>query len=249
MTARRWLSIVILLTFARGSWADTLVFAAASLANVLDEIAASYEFRTGRRVVTSYAASSVLARQIEAGSPAQIFISADLDWMRYLQRRDLVAGEPYLLAHNTLVMIAPLGSDVALTIGRGMNLQSLLGGERLAIGDPASVPAGRYARAALEYYGQWSSIENQVIPVENVRVALVVVEAREAALGVVYATDAKVSSKVKVVGTFPDESHPPIVYPAALTRDGRDTDAEAFYAYLRSESAAEVLRSAGFEVP
>ncbi len=249
MTAPRWLSIFMLLGFAHGSWADTLVFAAASLTNVLDEIAASYESRTGRKVVTSYAASSVLARQIEAGSPAQIFISADLDWMNYLQERDLVLGQPHMLAHNKLVMIAPLDSDVKLTIGKSMNLQSVLGIERLAIGDPASVPAGRYARAALEYFGQWSSIEKQVIPVENVRVALVIVEAREAALGVVYATDAKVSAKVKVVGVFPDESHPPIVYPAALTREGRDTDAEAFFAFLKSESAAEVLKGAGFEVP
>ncbi|MCG3200566.1 MAG: Molybdate-binding protein ModA [Gammaproteobacteria bacterium] len=249
MTVRRWLSMFMLLAFAHGSRADTLVFAAASLTNVLDEIAANYESRTGRKVLASYAASSVLARQIEAGSPAQIFIAADLDWMRYLQRRDLVAGRPHLLAHNRLVIIAPMNSDATLTIGKDMNLLSLLGGERLAIGDPAGVPAGRYARAALEYYGQWASIAKKVIPVENVRIALMLVETRAAGLGVVYATDAKVSSKVKVVGVFPDESHPPIVYPAALLREGRDADAEAFFAYLQSGSAAEVLRHAGFVVP
>lgn len=249
MTPLRWLSVFVLPVFAHGSWADTVVFGAASLTNVLDEIAANYESGTGKKVVLSYAASSVLAKQIEAGSPAQIFISADLDWMNYLQKRDLVKGQPHMLAHNKLVMIAPMDSDVTLTIGKGMNLQSVLGSERLAIGDPASVPAGRYARAAFEYFGEWSSLEKRVIPLENVRVALVVVEAREAPLGVVYATDAKVSSEVKVVGEFPDESHPPILYPAALISEGSDADAEVFFAYLKSEAAAEVLRRFGFTVP
>jgi molybdate transport system substrate-binding protein len=249
MTALRWLSVFVLLAFARGSWADTLVFAAASLTNVLDAIAARYESQTGRKVILSYAASSLLAKQIEAGSPAQIFISADLDWMNYLQERDFIRGEPHRLAGNRLVMIAPSESDVRITIGKDMNLQSALGSDRLAIGDPTSVPAGRYARAALEYCGQWSSIAKKVIPLENVRVVLVVVGEREAPLGVVYATDAKVSAKVKVIGEFPDESHPPIAYSSALTREGRDADAAAFFAYLKSEAAAEVLRRFGFTVP
>lgn len=249
MTALRWLSIFVLLACARGSWADTLVFAAASLTNVLDAIAARYESQTGRKVILSYAASSLLARQIDAGSPAQVFISADLDWMDYLQQRDLIRGEPHQLARNSLVMIAPSDSNVRITIGKDMNLQSVLGSDRLAIADPTSVPAGRYARAALEYCGQWSSIAKKVIPLENVRVVLVVVGEREAPLGVVYATDAKVSAKVKVVAEFPEESHPPIVYPAALTKEGSDADAEAFFAYLKSEGAAEVLRRFGFTVP
>lgn len=249
MKARRWLIFLILQALAQASWADTLVFAAASLTNVLDEIAGDYESKTGKKVILSYAASSALARQIEAGSPAQIFVSADLDWMNYLQKRDLVMGQPHMLAHNKLVMIAPIDSDVKVTIGKGMNLQSALGEERLALADPASVPAGKYARAAFEYFGEWSSIEKKVIPLDNVRVTLVVVEAGEAPLGVVYATDAKVSSKVKVVGEFPDESHPPIVYPAALIKEGSDADAESFFAYLKSESAAEVLKKFGFIVP
>jgi molybdate transport system substrate-binding protein len=212
-------------------------------------MAADYEAQTGKKVTASYAASSVLAKQIEAGSPAQIFISADLDWMKYLQKRNLLEGNPHLLARNQLVLIAPRDSDVTLTIGKGMNLRSVLGSERLALGDPTSVPAGKYARAAFEYYDEWSSIKDKVIPLDNVRVALVVVEANEAPLGVVYATDAKVSTQVKVVGVFPEESHAPIVYPAALIRESSDPDAEAFFAYLQSKAAAEILAKFGFIAP
>jgi molybdate transport system substrate-binding protein len=239
--------LCFLLAFGQGACAETLVFAAASLTNVLNEIMAAYQQETGGKVTASYAASSVLAKQIEAGSPAQIFISADQDWMDYLKKRDLISGEPYFLARNQLVVIAPADSTLQVNIARGMQLKSLLGTERLALADPTSVPAGKYARAALEYYGEWSSIEDKVIPLDNVRVALIVVEAKEAPLGIVYATDAKVSTRAKVIGVFPEESHPPIVYPAALlAKQNANPDAAAFFAFLQSGKAQSLLKKYGF---
>lgn len=247
MNPLRIMTLAFLLILWQGACAETLVFAAASLTPVLDEIMAVYQQATGKKVTASYAASSVLAKQIEAGSPAQIFVSADAEWMSYLKKRDLIKGEPYLLARNQLVMIAPADSTLEVHIGRGMHLQSLLGKERLALADPASVPAGRYARAALEYYGEWSAIEDRLIPLDNVRVALVAVETKEAPLGIVYATDAVANPRVKVIDVFPEESHAPIVYPAALVGEHpADPDAAAFFAFLRSDQARTLLKKDGF---
>ena len=241
------IALGLLLMMGQGVQADTVVFAAASLTNVLNDIMTAFQQETGKKVTASYAASSVLAKQIEAGSPAQIFISADQDWMEYLRKRDLVSGEPYILARNQLVLIAPADSTLAAHIGAGMKLASLLGRERLALADPTSVPAGKYAKAALEYYGEWQSVEDKIIPLDNVRTTLIVVEAKEAPLGVVYATDAKVSKQVKVIDIFPEESHPPIVYPAALVgKQQADPAAATFFAFLKSEKTHGLLTKYGF---
>ncbi len=229
---------------------DALVFAAASLTDVLDTIVAEYGQESGKKVKVSYAASSILAKQIEAGSPGQIFISADLDWMNYLKKHGFIAGEPFVLAGNRLVLIAPANSSVNIRIGRGMNLADLLGGERLATGDPSSVPVGKYARAALEYLGEWNTMESRILPMDNVRVALVVVEENEAPLGIVYLTDAKSTDRVRIVDTFPEESHAPIVYPAGIVRGHeKDPEVQAFYEYLRSPEAAALLEKNGFLLP
>lgn len=244
------LVLAVLLTLATPAHGDTLVFAAASLTDVFDEVVAAYERNSGRKVKVSYASSSVLAKQIEAGSPGQIFVSADLDWMKYLQKRDLIAGEAFILAGNRLVLIAPADSTIDVKIGRGMNLTSVLGAERLATGDPGSVPVGKYARAALEYYGEWDAMESRILPMDNVRVALVVVEAHEVPLGIVYETDARSSERVRVVDVFPEESHAPIVYPAGIVQGhGNDAEVNVFYAYLRSEAAAALLAKHGFTQP
>ncbi len=244
------LALAVLVTFATPAHGDTLVLAAASLTDVLDEMIGVYARESGRKVKVSYAASSILARQIEAGSPGQIFISADLDWMKYLQQRNIIAGEAFILAGNRLVLIAPADSAVSVKIAKGMNLRSVLGSERLATGDPASVPAGKYARAALEYYGEWEAMKGRILPMDNVRVALLVVAEHEAPLGIVYATDVRSATGVRVVDVFPEASHAPIVYPAGVVR-GHENDAEvnAFYAYLKSKAAAALLAKHGFTQP
>lgn len=250
MKALRYALLAFALFSVPGVRGDTLVFAAASLADVLDTSVSEYEQESSKRVKVSYAASSVLAKQIEAGSPGQIFISADADWMNYLKKRGFIAGEPFVLAGNRLVLIAPAGSSVNIRIGKGMNLADLLGGERLATGDPSSVPVGKYARAALEYFGEWDAIESRILPLDSVRVALVVVEENEAPLGIVYLTDAKSSDRVRIVGTFPEESHAPIVYPAGIVRgQEKDPEVQAFYDYLRSPEAAALLEENGFLLP
>ncbi len=199
--------------------ADLLVFAAASLTDALGEIGADYETRTGRSVTFSFAASSVLARQIEAGARADLFVSADQEWMDYLQQRDLVAPQSRRdIAGNRLVLIAPAESDVRVDIDDAVNLGAALGSGRLSIADPDIVPAGRYARASLEKLGAWKTVEGRLARAENVRVALAYVARGETPLGIVYATDARIEPRVRIVAAFPASSHPPIRYPAALTR-------------------------------
>jgi len=226
--------------------ADTTVFAAASMTDVLKEIAATYQAQMGKAVKVSYAGSSTLAKQIENGAPADIFISADRDWMSYVEKRGFIAGTPFDLAQNRLVLIAPADSSLTVKIGKGMNLAGTLGKGRLATGDPASVPVGKYLRSALEYYGEWESMQPKIIPLENVRVALLVVEAREAQLGVVYATDAIRSPGVKVLDTFPQESHATIVYPAGRIKGQGSQEADEFFAFLRSTATADLLKKYGF---
>lgn len=227
--------------------ADTQVFAAASLKNALDNIIAQYKAETGKGVAASYAASSALARQIEQGAPADIFMSADLDWMDYLQQRNLVRPETRVsLLGNRLVLIAPADSQAQVEIGKGFGLAKLLGDGRLAVGETASVPAGRYAKAALETLGVWTSVEAKLAPAENVRAAMALVARGEAPLGIVYETDAVAEKGVKVVGFFPEDSHPPIVYPVALTAASANPDAPAFLAYIRSAKAAPLFKQQGF---
>jgi molybdate transport system substrate-binding protein len=220
-----------------------LVFAAASLKNALDEVAAT----SPSRPTISYGASSALARQIESGAPAALFISADLDWMDYLDRRKLVQNATRRnLLGNKLVLIAPAGSTGAVRIEKGLGLAALLGGGRLAIGDPAHVPAGKYAKEALEKLGAWDSVATRLAPSENVRVALALVARGETPYGIVYATDAASEPKVRVAGRFPDGLHAPIVYPAALTSAAKGPEAAAFLQLLAAPAARHVFEKHGF---
>ena len=227
---------------------DVLVFAAASLKNALDDVAAGWARQGGKPVKISYAASSALARQIDQGAPASIFISADLDWMDYVQQRSLVRADSRInLLGNRIVLIAPAASSAAVTIAPGFDLAGLLGDGRLAMGDVNAVPAGKYGKAALESLGVWASVQNRLAQAENVRAALLFVARREVPLGIVYRTDAAAETQVKVIGTFPENMHPPIVYPAALTRTAT-ADAPAFFAHLRSAAARPHFEKQGFAV-
>ena len=229
--------------------ADTQVFAAASLKNALDNIIAQYKAETGKAVAASYAASSALARQIEQGAPADIFMSADLDWMNYLQEKNLIKPESRVsLLGNRIVLIAPAATAAPVDIAKGFPLATLLGDGRLAMGDPAAVPAGKYGKAALEKLGVWPSVEAKVAPAENVRAALALVARGEAPFGIVYQTDAAAEKGVRIVGTFPEDTHPPIVYPIALTAASANPDAPAFLAFLRSPKARPAFIEQGFTV-
>lgn len=227
-----------------------LVFAAASLKNALDAAMASFTRDTGTAVTGSYAASSALARQIEQGAPAAMFVSADLDWMDYLQERGLIAPETRTnLLRNEIVLIAPPeGGTSEVAVAPGFDLAGLLGEGRLAVADVRSVPAGRYAKAALEHLGLWTAVEGRLAQSENVRAALALVSRGEAPLGIVYRTDAAADPRVRIVGTFPAGSHPPIIYPIALTAGAPDA-AAAFLAFLRAAPAARAaFRREGFTV-
>lgn len=226
------------------------VFAAASLKNALDEASAAWKADTGNETANAYAASSALARQIEAGAPADVFISADLDWMNYLAYRKLIAaGSEVQLLGNALVLVVPAGSTSAITIAPGFDLAGLLKGGKLAVGEVTSVPAGKYARAALEALGAWASVEGSLAQAENVRAALKLVATGEAAAGIVYQSDAAEDQSVRVLGTFPAGSHPPIVYPAARVAASPNADATAFLAFLQSPKALDIFKAHGFTVP
>ena len=222
------------------------VYAAASLANALDELGTAYRNAGGRRVVFSYASSAVLARQIEAGAHADLYISADTAWMTYLQSRRLIdAASRRDLLGNTLVLIAPADSPLRLAIAPHFPLALALAGGRLAMGDPDSVPAGRYARTALERLGVWSALSGHLALTDNVRSALVFVARGEAPLGIVYQTDARSEPRVRIVDIFPASLHAPIVYPVALTA-GAQADARPLLDFLCGAAAARVFRKHGF---
>ena len=226
--------------------ADVTVFGAASLADALKEIAGDYQKQSGKTVAVSFAASSALAHQIEASSGADIFISADLDWMDYLDKKGLIQHDTREnLLGNRLVLVAPKGADTNITIAPHFDLLAALKGGRLAIADPDSVPAGKYGRDALMSLGAWSGVADHLANAENVRVALAYVARGEAPLGIVYETDAKAEPDVKVVGVFPENSHPPILYPAALVK-GAKPEARTFLAYLASPMARAVFEKDGF---
>ena len=228
---------------------DVLVFAAASLKNALDDIAAQFARETGKRARVSYAASSALARQIEAGAPADVFVSADVDWMEYLQQRSLIRPETRAeLVANSIVLIAPKESVVTATIVPGFPLLELLGGGRLAMADVKAVPAGKYGKAALQTLGVWDSVRDKVAQAENVRAALALVSRGEAPLGIVYRTDAAADPNVRVVGAFPPETHPPVVYTVALTTASVSRDAGAFLAFLGTPAARAAFERQGFTV-
>lgn len=253
MRRTRKLLLVLLLVLAQaavGSAAaakDVVVFAAASLKNALDEASAAYEKEAGVKALISYAASSTLAKQVESGAPADIFISADLDWMDYLQKRNLIKPESRLtLLGNKLVLIAPANSAGRIDIAPGFALADVLGNERLAMADPSAVPAGKYGKAALEKLGVWAAVSIKVAPAEDVRSALLVVSRGETPLGIVYASDAAADKGVRVVAVFPEDSHPPIVYPAALLASSDNPASTAFLDYLRSDKARSFFERQGF---
>jgi molybdate transport system substrate-binding protein len=226
---------------------DLVVFAAASMKNAVDDIDAAFTMRTGRKVVASYAASSALMKQIEEGAPADIFASADLEWMDYGVQKKVIKPETrFNLLGNRLVLIAPKDSKIGdVTIGRGFDLAKLVGDGRIVTGEVNSVPVGKYAKAALEKLGSWTAAQARFAMVENVRAALTLVARGEAVLGIVYETDAKVEPNVKIVGKFPPDSHPPIIYPVGLTI-GAQSDARKYLDFLRTGTSQVVFQNYGF---
>ena len=229
--------------------ADVLVFAAASLKNAMDDAVAAFEKNGGDKVNVSYGASSALAKQLEAAAPADMFVSADLDWMDYAEKRSLIRSETRRnFLGNRLVMVAPASSDVKVEIAPDFPLATLLGGGRLSIADPDAVPAGKYGKAALEKLGVWRSVEDKLARAENVRAALFFVARGEAPLGIVYQTDAAVEKGVKIAGVFPENTHKPIVYPIALTSSSKTPAAAKFLAFLESPAAKPLFERQGFTV-
>src|ERR1700719_3521846 len=229
---------------------DTLtVFAAASLKNALDDVDADFAKAAGIKVTASYAASSALAKQIEQGAPADVFASADVDWMDYAQGKKLIKDDTRVnLLGNRLVLIAPKTSRLGnVTIGPGVDLAALAGDGRIVTGDVRAVPVGRYAKVALEKLGAWPKAAPKRAKTENGRAALALVARGEAPLGIVYETDAKVEPGVKIVGTFPADSHPPILYPFAATAAAKP-QAARYLAFLRSAAAKNVFERYGFSV-
>ncbi|MBW7961640.1 molybdate ABC transporter substrate-binding protein [Bradyrhizobium sp. BR 10261] len=224
------------------------VFAAASMKNALDEVDAAYTAKTGIKFSVSYAASSVLAKQIEQGAPADVFVSADTDWMDYaVAKKTINAPSRVNLLGNSIVLIAPKDARIAnVTIAQGFDLATLAGDGRIATGDVKSVPAGKYAKAALEKLGAWQAAEPKFAMAESVRAALTLVARGEANLGIVYSTDAKVEPGVKIVGTFPADSHPAIIYPVAATSTAKP-ETNDYLAFLRTSAAKSILEKYGFK--
>jgi molybdate transport system substrate-binding protein len=228
---------------------EPLVFAAASLMNALDEIAAQWQRESGKKVVISYAASNTLIKQIEQGAPADMFISADLDWMDYGQQKNLINAQTRSnLLGNRIVLVAPKDATVTLSITPGFDLASALKGGRLAMANVDAVPAGKYGKAALEKLGAWDRVKDKIAQADNVRAALLLVSRGEAPIGIVYQTDAASDPAVKIIGTFPEDSHPPITYPAALTKTSTNPDARAFLSYIHSPAARPAFERQGFTV-
>jgi molybdate transport system substrate-binding protein len=254
--ARSVFAVLLGLSFLAGSniaaraEGNVTVFAAASLTNCLNDIGRLFAQKTKSTFTPSYLSSSTLAKQIENGAPVNVFISADEKWMDYLANKKLIdpATRTKLLG-NQLVLIAPGNSKIKkVEISKGFDLAGLLAGGRLSVGDPAHVPAGIYAKQALESLGVWKSVEGSLARASDVRSALVLVERGEAPLGIVYATDAAISKNVKVVGVFPESSHPPIVYPAALVT-GHDTPvAKSFLKFLKTRKARGIFEKYGFSI-
>lgn len=224
------------------------VFAAASLTDALTEIAAAWRNKGNAPIVLSFGSSSAIAKQIEAGAPADIFASADVKWLDYLQERDLIAaGSVHRPIGNDLVLIAPADSRIAIAIAPNFDLVGALAGGRLSIGDPKGVPAGRYAHQALTKLGVWNMVESQTAPAQNVRAALTLVQRGEAPLGIVYATDARGLAGIKIVASFPEDSHDPIVYPLALIAEHERPEVKAFFDFLLGAAGKQIFKSYGFK--
>jgi molybdate transport system substrate-binding protein len=249
-TLRAWLAaaacLVGLYAHAADSNKGITVFAAASLTNVLQDLGDAFTKDTSIPVRFSFAASSTLARQIENGSRADMFFSADIEWMDYLQARNLIQpATRHDLLGNQLVLIAPVESKINLKIEPHFGLAAALGASRLATGDPDSVPVGRYAHEALANLGVWDEIAARLVRADSVRSALAFVDRGEAALGIVYATDALIDKNVRVVDTFPEKSHMPIIYPAALTAGSKAATAQ-FLTYIRGSAGDLAFKHYGF---
>jgi molybdate transport system substrate-binding protein len=225
------------------------VFAAASLKTALDQVSGAWTAETQKTAVLAYAGSSALAKQIEQGAPADLFFSADLDWMGYLAERNLIdtASVTQLLG-NDIVLIAPKDSPATAAITPGFPLATLLGEGRLAMAEVKSVPAGRYGKAALETLGVWDHVASRLAQAENVRAALKLVATGEAPLGIVYRTDAAAEPAVKILDTFPAGSHPPIIYPVAVTAAAKTPGAAALLAFLKSPAAQDIFKAQGFRL-
>ena len=226
---------------------EVVVFAAASLKNALDEVAADFQAATGNAVTISYAGSNALAKQIIEGAPADIFVSAAVNWMDEVEKAGLVADRKDLLG-NALVLVAHGAGAATVEIGQGFDIKGMLGDGKLAMGMVDSVPAGQYGKAALESLGVWASVETSVAQSENVRAALSLVASGEAPYGIVYASDAIGEPGVTVVGTFPKDSHPPITYPAALLTGAVDAADKAFFEALSADAADAKFVAQGFAV-
>ncbi len=253
-SGRRAVLAGLLILGSSGAQADDtgkvpLVFAAASMKTALDAIDNAWTKKTGKTAVVAYASSGVLAKQIEGGAPADLFISADEKWMDVLEKAGaLKPGTRENLVGNRLVLIAPIGETADLKIGKGFDLAKALGDGKLAVCTVSSCPAGIYGKQALTSLGVWDSIVPQLAQAENVRAALLLVARGEARFGIVYATDAKAEPKVRVVDTFPEESHVPIVYPIAVTKDAKSPDAASLEAFMHTPEATKILRDQGFTI-
>lgn len=249
MFARLFVMLALLLGTAPplAAQEQITVFAAASLKNALDDTSAAFSKATGVKVVASYAASSALAKQIEQGAPADVFISADLQWMDYVAGKTLIKPDTRInLLGNKLVLIA--GKDSRLdhvAIGQGFDITKLAGDGRIAVADVKAVPAGFYAKAALEKLGAWATAEPKLAMAENVRATLAFVARGETPIGIVYETDAKIEPKVKIVGVFPDGAYPPVIYPAAAIVTGKPT-AMRYLDFLRTPAAKAIFERYGF---
>jgi molybdate transport system substrate-binding protein len=245
--------VSLMLSFGSGLTAlaaepdQVTVFAAASTTNAINDIGKMFADRGLGTIVPSYASSSTLAKQIENGAPANVFISADEPWMDYLEKRKLIEpASRFDLLSNKLVLIAPADSSLKVEIGPKFELSKLLGDGKLATGDPDHVPVGKYAKAALEKLGVWADVENKLARAADVRSALALVERGEAPLGIVYATDAAITPKVKVVAVFPADTHPKIVYPAALIAGQTTEAAKKFIEFLKTPESKLVFEKYGF---
>lgn len=226
---------------------EVRVFAAASMKNALDGAAKDWKAATGNDVVATYAASSALAKQVEAGAPADIFISADLKWMDYLDKAGMINHETRQnMFGNALVLVEGKDNPKQYDISKSLDLAGLLGSGRLAVGLTDSVPAGIYAKKALQSLGLWESVKDKLAEAENVRAALLLVSRGEAPFGIVYKTDTKADSGVTVAGTFPEDSHPPIVYPVAVVKASHEPLAQEFMKYLATEKAGAIFTEQGF---
>ncbi|CAD7340084.1 molybdate ABC transporter substrate-binding protein [Sphingomonadales bacterium 56] len=249
---RRLLFLLLILSVFAGRSAEArergpLVLAAASLQESLTAAADAWTAQGYERPILSFAASSALARQIEAGAPADLFLSADEPWMDAVAKKGLLRrGTRATLLTNKLVLIAPAGTMKAMQIRRGFPLARALGNGRLAMADPGSVPAGKYGKASLTALGVWPAIAAKIAAAENVRAALAMVERRQVPLGIVYATDARASKAVRIVGVFPEASHPPITYPLALLSRSTHREAAGFHRFLLSARAKAIFRRYGF---